>query len=56
MIVYISENNDPMTGQVMLPPGMETEPRTGKKRGRPKKIPMEGELPPLEQGIAQDHK
>ena len=39
----------------MLPPGMESEPtppRTGKKRGRPKKIPIEGELPPLEQGIA----
>ena len=38
----------------MLPPGMESEPtppRTGKKRGRPKKIPMEGELPPLEQEI-----
>lgn len=40
---------DPITGQVMLPPGMETEPRTGKKRGRPKKNPVEGELPPLEQ-------
>ena len=38
----------------MLPPGMESEPtppRTGKKRGRPKKIPIEGEMPPLEQEI-----
>ena len=35
----------------MLPPGMETgqtEPGR-KKRGRPKKNPIEGDLPPLEQ-------